>query len=489
MEHRRLRGWGRLLIGLLVVTFLTACGRAQPAAEPVVEEPRLDVQALDAFFQEAQQRHAIPGLAVAIVSARGPLYVRGFGVDGEGNPITPRTPFRIASLSKSFTALAVLQLVDAGRIELDAPVQRYLPDFTVADRSRAAQITVRHLLQQVSGLNDAGYAQPLQSTDLAALTADLARARPFAQPGTQFAYFNPNYEVLGRLVEVVSGQPFDLYLQERVLAPLGLWSTRGDSAAVPPVPRGHLMPFRFAVPTDEPLDPPLPSGGLISTADDMGRYLSMHLNNGSLGDTRLLSAEGIAHLHTPRQGREGYAMGWFVRDGNAVPRVVEHGGALATYAAQMALLPDQGLAVALLYNENHLLSALWLQPALLDAVVSLLDTENLPEQLPPARWIGIGLLGVVAVSLAGSVAAIVRVPDWRQRVANRTRHGRLLAALNPLLVLVWLPLIPWLAGLAMGRTVTPAMIYSYTPDLVLWLFAGVAFNMVLAARRLVALTR
>jgi CubicO group peptidase (beta-lactamase class C family) len=476
------RSAGLLFIALILLA-LTAC--RQSSVEEIIEEASpVDVQALDAYLDEARQRHAIPGMAVVIVTTRGPVYVRGFGVDGAGNPITPRTPFRIASLSKSFTALAVMQLVEQGRIDLDAPVQTYLPDFSTANPTTAAQITVRHLLNQVSGLSEWGYRDPVDEGDLATRMADLRRARPASAPGSRHAYFNPNYDVLGRLVEVVSGQLYMDYLSQQVLEPAGMWETWGAYTSERAVPRGHLIPFRVGIPWDEFLNAPDPSGGLVSTADDMGRYLVMQLNGGEIGGTQLLDAENVVLMHTPRQGTSGYGMGWYVRARDTPVRVVEHGGALPTYAAQMFLLPEQGLGVALLFNENHLLSALWLRPALQDALIALLTGDEIPEQLPAARWIGLGVAVVVAGSVLGQVIKFMRVPAWRRRAARWSPRRRRWEAASPLLSLIWLPLVPLVAGLLMGRPVTYPLVFSFTPDFLAWLALSIGLDLLVALRRL-----
>jgi len=143
------------------------------------------------------------------------IYIQGFGSDGHGHGVTPDTQFRIASLSKSFTAVAVLQLVEAGQVELDSPVQAYLPTFVTADPSASRRITVRHLLNQTSGMADAGFPSIAndQSGSLEQRMESLRSARLVSDPGQRFHYFDPNYQLLARLVEVVAGVPFSTYLR------------------------------------------------------------------------------------------------------------------------------------------------------------------------------------------------------------------------------------------------------------------------------------
>ena len=184
----------------------------------------LDLATVDRFINTQMENHRIPGLALAITHDDQVVYVRGYGTARDGEPVTEKTQFRLASLSKSFTALAVLQLVEAGQINLDAPVSQYLPDFALAAPTTGVAITVRHLLNQTSGLADTGFVDGLtrpQST-LTDRIAGLRGARPVDPPGVAFHYFDPNYQVLARLVEVVSGQPFDAYLQAHIFMPLSM---------------------------------------------------------------------------------------------------------------------------------------------------------------------------------------------------------------------------------------------------------------------------
>ncbi len=182
----------------------------------------LDLGAIDRFIAAQMAAQRVPGLALAITHGDRVLYVKGYGTARDEQPVTPQTQFLIASVSKSFKALAVMQLVEAGKIELDAPVQTYLPAFTLADPAVARQITVRHLLNQTSGLADAGFPelrlpQPATMEDR---IESLHTARSVAPPGREFHYFNPNYQILARVVEVVSGQSFSAYLHTHIFAPL-----------------------------------------------------------------------------------------------------------------------------------------------------------------------------------------------------------------------------------------------------------------------------
>lgn len=194
---------------VLLVWSVVVVGAARPLLVPVAQSTDLDLRAVDRCVDAHLERVGLPGAVIVITRGNEPLYVHGYGHDSRGNPMTDTTPVPIASLSKSFTALAVMQLVDDGRVDLDVPVVRYLPEFMMAD-PRSTRITVRQLLDHTSGMADASFPEkslPAPSS-LQESVASLREASLSADPGTKFQYHNPNYWVAARLVEVVSGERF-----------------------------------------------------------------------------------------------------------------------------------------------------------------------------------------------------------------------------------------------------------------------------------------
>src|SRR5215204_4899547 len=181
---------------------------------------------IDAHIERQMERLNVPVATLAIVEDDKIVHLRGFGQARPGGEApTPQTPFIIGSTTKSFTALAVMQLVEDGKVELDAPVQRYLPWFRVADPQASAQITVRHLLNQTSGLPVLSGARPLADFDdspgaserQARALSTLELTRPV---GSKFEYSNMNYNLLGLVIEAASGESYEDYIQNHVFAPL-----------------------------------------------------------------------------------------------------------------------------------------------------------------------------------------------------------------------------------------------------------------------------
>jgi CubicO group peptidase (beta-lactamase class C family) len=361
----------------------------------------------------------------------------------------------LGSTTKSFTALAVMQLVEAGKIEVDAPVQRYLPWFRVADPRASAQMTVRHLLNQTSGLPMvAGMVNLADLDDSPAAAERQARALStlkLAHPvGAAFEYSNLNYNLLGLIVEAASGQSYANYIQRHVFEPLAMKHSYTSQAAAKQdgLAVGHRYWFAhpFAI-ADLPTPAgSLASGQLISTSEDMAHYLIAHLNGGRYDGAQVLSRAGMDELHRGAAEQQvmgasvaRYGMGWFVSTIGRT-KVVSHGGNVPDFSSYMALLPEQKKGVVLLVNADHYgLPFVLMEVG--DGVAALLAGE----QSPPIRlgflpWVMAGLPLIPLLQLAGVFATLRRVRRWRQDPARRPGSGRiwgqhLLLPLIPNLVL------------------------------------------------------
>ncbi|MET0267049.1 MAG: serine hydrolase domain-containing protein [Duganella sp.] len=217
-----------------------------------------DFTALDSYLQTELRRAGIPGAALVVVADQKIVHLQGYGVSGpKGLQPGADTIFQIGSNTKSFTALAIMQLVEAGKLALDAPVQRYLPWFRIADPHLSAQITLRHLLHQTSGFShlegQLDFADNYASADaMERRVRRLASARLASPPGQKFAYSNINSVVLGCVIEAVTGASYASYMKAHVWEPLGMRRTaagfqaaqHGDAA------NGYRFWFGKAYPSD-----------------------------------------------------------------------------------------------------------------------------------------------------------------------------------------------------------------------------------------------
>jgi CubicO group peptidase (beta-lactamase class C family) len=343
------------MVGVSVLAFSTP---ANAKAKDTIDE-----ESIDAYIEHHMAENQIPGLALAIVHNDEIVYTQGYGVaDPDGTPVTPSTPFLIASCSKSFTALAIMQLVEAGEIELDAPVRTYLPWFTMAGPEDSALITVRHLLAQTSGLSgpvsDKDLVNPEVSENALETHIQELAVYNLARPaGQSHEYNNINYDILGLIVQTVSGDSFEDYIEEHIYAPLEMTNsyTSKTDAKANGLAVGHTYFFgNPRISDDAPYSRrKLPSGGLISSAEDLGHYMIAQLNGGRYAEGQVLSPENVALMHLPAAETlnkgVSYAYGWRTNIVEEEP-VVRHGGDAPSFHSNISFSPTRGWGVAILMN-------------------------------------------------------------------------------------------------------------------------------------------
>jgi CubicO group peptidase (beta-lactamase class C family) len=322
---------------------------------------------IDSYVRDQMGDSGIPGVAIAVVEGDRAIHAQGFGNDGRGRAITPQTPFWIGSNTKSFPALAAMQLVEAGAIDLDAPVQRYLPDFRIADADASARITIRHLMNQTSGFSRDDGIEPVLEERVQSLEEAVAELRTVElnrPAGETYEYSNLNFVVLGLIVQTVSGQPWTAYIGEHIFGPLGMHNSFPSLADAEEHGLTAVHRYWFGVPVESEgsyLPSLAPTGWLYSSAEDMARYLAMYLGGGSYQGTHLLSEEGIQQMLSPATNTTTrtlmshpftfeYGRGWFVGAFGAADDARWHLGNLPSFTAWMVLLPETNQAVVVLIN-------------------------------------------------------------------------------------------------------------------------------------------
>ncbi len=317
---------------------------------------------LSEFVAALVRDKGVPGVAVGILQGD-EVSTAGFGVTSVENPlpVTPDTLFQIGSITKTFTATAILRLVDQGKLLLDAPVRKYVPEFRVADDEASAGATLRHLLTHTGGwegdiFEDTG----LGDDALARYVPTMAGLGQIAPVGAHFSYNNSGFNLLGRIIEAVTGKSYEAALRDLVLEPLGLQHTFIFPADV--------MTHRFVVGHSvgekgaAVLRPwPIPraswaAGGIASAVPELLRYARFHLGDGTASDgTRLLSPESMAAMHAPQVtlwGKESWGLGWVIDDSAGV-RQISHGGGTLGQVSLLALVPERQFALAVVTNADR----------------------------------------------------------------------------------------------------------------------------------------
>lgn len=394
-----------------------------------------------------------PGLAAAVLTPDGRTRFLLRGLDGRGEPVTEDTRFRIASMSKAFTSVAVMRLVDAGRVRLDQPVGELLPELDLGD-PRAARLTLRHLLSHTSGLSNERYdeyALPVAGST-AEVVSDLRGVGLVAEPGTRFEYVNTNYVLAARVVERTTGQDFDTHLAEQVLAPLGMTSTTSTvrcEQSRPDLPPGHIGAFAIRVAVPELPGLCAGNGGVVSTATDMATWARFQAGDGATATgRRLLTPESLRETHTAQLGAEGYGLGWRQVPLPGTSPALGHGGTLSTFTGDIAL-HDTGVAAVVLTNSGGAPSELTA------ALVAVAEGRAPAAATNPLTVVDLVLSGLTtAVLLLGGLGV------WRAR-RWAVRHGRARwRLLLPVLAVVAGAALPSTVGASTGLTGWGAVLYA-----------------------------
>lgn len=399
------------LIFFLVTPMIAS--QAMPAEAYVLSTSSVDTQALDNYITAQMAKHGIRGVALAVTSGTDLVYLKGYGTAGPDRPLTPQTPMYIGSVSKSFTGLAIGQLIEQGKIDPHKPVQTYLPWFRVADPDASKTITVRHFLHHTSGLSEAGYTTmlPEDATNEDAVRS-LATAKLTAPVGAKFQYFNTGYAVLAFLIETVSGLPYEQYVQENIFDRLQMTRTYTDPAMARAngLAQGYTRFFGFVVPQKQPHRRFEASAGyIISTAEDMAHYAIAMNNAGIYQGESVLSFNGMERLFTPVQG---YAMGWFVENGH-----IYHGGANETFKTFVDLYPLRRLGIVLLINQGYLLDHMVASPQLFEGVEAIV-LGRIPPPISEGwsvKYMGWALLVFVLALSIFQIRNLLSLRGWQGR--------------------------------------------------------------------------
>ncbi len=452
----------RLLLTLLCL--LTISAMAQPYQPPVFTDAdraakiRALAPAIETIYHDWATKNHFPGLAFGLV-VDGQLVLSGgtgFTDVAKKIPATTKSAFRIASMTKSVTGVAILKLRDAGKLRLDDPISQYIPEtknlaYLTTD---APAITVRDLLTHAGGFPEDN---PWGDRQLADSDAELLKHMrtgvSFSNvPGIAYEYSNLGFALLGRIITNVSGKPYQQYITEQVLKPLGMTHTYWEFTRVPADQLAHGYRWLNEQWVEETLlaDGSYGAmGGLITSIDDFARYVSLHLSAWpprSDAESPVLKRSSLREMHLPRTFRDlnpafkfpggkttplvnhyAYGLGWS-RDGDG-REYVGHSGGLPGFGSQWRMLPEYGIGVIAFGNLTYagLNTPNW---AVLDLILNQAGIK--PRQLP--------ISGILSQRKAELVALL---PNWTnaeknpifaenffpdQSVADRRRESQVLFA-------------------------------------------------------------
>ncbi len=307
----------------------------------------------DDYLHEQMEKHRIPGVALMVIQEGQPVKTTAYGLaDLEQKvPVTPETVFEIGSITKQFTAAGILILCDEGKLSLDDPITKHIKSAPPA----WTNITLRHLATHTSGLKNYTGQKGFALTEHVTQEQFVERAaalKPDFQPGESWKYSNTGFNLLGYVIENVSGKPYWEFMQERVFGPLEMSATgdRLPGRIIPNRAHGYEQTNQVHINRDYDLTEVFSAGAIASTVGDLSKW------SAALDDNKFLSAKSKTAAWTPAQSKDGkaaqYGLGWFL-DQVEGHKNIGHGGSTSGFSASIQRFPEDHVVVILLTNTDE----------------------------------------------------------------------------------------------------------------------------------------
>ncbi len=346
------------LLLLVPAMFVALTSSAAPQAGHFDLEKTKTV--MSRLIEQKMKERGVPSVSIALVRGDSVVWKAAFGYANVRTKTlaTTDTIYCTGSTFKSATATALMQLEEQGKFKLDQPVNKYLGDVQIQDRLQAEKpVTFRHILSHWSGLTAGAVTKPLWGRELPKsldkMVAGLYSVRP---PETKWEYNNWAYGMAGLLVQKISGEEYEKYMVEHVLAPLGV-TTPHPVYPSPEMVEVMALPYEPGGPNGKPRPVEqvhfdvYPAGDIYLTAEDMARFLAMHLNGGMFRGKRILSEASVNAMHEPQFGGT-YAFGFSVRKDPNGHTIISHGGAIPGQSSYMAGDLDAKVGVYFMSNSG-----------------------------------------------------------------------------------------------------------------------------------------
>ncbi|WFR60240.1 serine hydrolase [Anaerocolumna sp. AGMB13025] len=344
-----------------MVSFILFAG----LATPVYALSDTQSMAIQTLVDNACHISGVPGMSISIIDGDEMLYFSsGFADREKGLPASENTIYELASVSKAFTGAGILLLEEQGLLSMADPVQNYLPWFTLKYQGMPVDmhsLTLNDFLHHTSGLTNEKHIQNIpqgNTPDMLQKTVEmLVDAELAFPPGEKYEYGTVNYDVLGLVIEVVSGQSYEDFMAEQVFQPLGLYNTyvyKADAQQTGQLAQGYRTSFSITTPYDAPdYAGNKPAGYIMSSATDMARWMNIQM--GVIQDIPEVFKMVIMKSHqgdvsVPAVNEMYYAAGWSV---NTDGTIIEHEGGNPNFATEVVILPDERVAICLLSNSAN----------------------------------------------------------------------------------------------------------------------------------------
>ncbi len=364
------------------------------------------IEKIEGLIVTLMQQMKIPGLSISVVNDKKIVYSKGFGARllVDNLPATNETLFGVGSVSKSFTALAIMQLVEEGKISLDDPVSKYIP-FKLGKKDNP--ILIKHLLSHSSGIPDLEAAVvliarhswskfekyiPMSGPNDFYLYVNQAVEEVVANPGERYFYLNTGFIMLGHIIEKITGMKFDEYINEKIFLPLEMSRSTFKKEDFE---KEEDRMTAYASEPDKPMEVTIhpfdeliyAAGGILSSVNELGNYLIMNINEGKFNNKQLIKPDSYRKLIEPRIdvadqffGKFRYGFGWGITENFFGEPLIEHGGSTGMSSAHLAFLPKSKLGVAVAGNMGSVPGAIITQ-----AILMLLQDKDPQTDHPMLR--------------------------------------------------------------------------------------------------------
>jgi Beta-lactamase class C and other penicillin binding proteins len=386
---------------------------------------------IDKYVEYQRKEYNVPGLSIGVVKGNKTVYMKGFGkADSTGRSVTPQTPFIIGSVSKSFTALAIVQLIDRGKINPDENVDQYLPWFKAYYNGEIQKITVRQLLHHTSGLNEFYVKSIRDNTTLDELVHNqLNNTKLITKPGTVSSYSNANYIILGEIIQELSGLSYQNYIKKNIFEPLQMKHSylSKEEAVKNHLAAGNRKWFGFPLETKASnvsfFEYSLPEGYIISCTEDMTHYITALLNEGTYQKIAIASKEGIQSLFNTEVQEEFvpaglggtksfYGFGWRIIYDKDQLSMIQHTGETAQYHANVVLKPQEHIGVIQLANFGGDMTPISIGVGVADIMIG-----KEPPQVSKIITIYNILLRIVAILIISLlIFSFIRLKKWKRQI-------------------------------------------------------------------------